>query len=247
MWRRPRRRVASSRRKRNGTAGSGSRRQLLGRVRGGARGHGTILTRGCHGEDVAAEQGRCVVRRGGAREVEPGADLGLDVGDRLRGIERGDELLALEQLEDRRRLGVVVAQARRQRLRLVVLARDEWSAADVADVRHLRAVGQEVPVQPASRAQPPRQHPLVHHVIGQLEVDHAVDVVALEEELGLAGVAREAVEDEAVVPVVDGQPLADDRLDEVVVDQLAGRHRAAHLGADLGVVLDVPAERCRRR
>ena len=39
-------------------------------------------------------------------------------------------------------------------------------------------------------------------LVGHLEVDHAVDVVALQEELGLADVAREPVDDEAVVPVV---------------------------------------------
>ena len=38
------------------------------------------------------------------------------------------------------------------------------------------------------------------------------------------------------------EPVADDRLDEVVADQLAGRHDPPHLGAELGVVLHVPAE-----
>ncbi len=50
-------------------------------------------------------------------------------------------------------------------------------------------------------------------------MDHPVDVVALQEELGLALVAREAVDDEAVVPVVLGQALPDDAFDQFVADQ----------------------------
>src|SRR5205814_4565590 len=86
------------------------------------------------------------------------------------------------------------------------------------------------------------QYPAAHLAVRQVEVDHRVDVVALQEELGLPSGTREPVDDEAVVPVVHGQPVADGRLDEVVADQLAGRHDPADLGTQLGVPLHVPAE-----
>jgi len=82
----------------------------------------------------------------------------------------------------------------------------------------------------------------VDHDVGQLEVDHAIDVVALQEELRLAGVAGEPVDDEAVVPVVHRQPVAHHRLDQLVIDELAGGHDPADVSAELGVPLHVPAE-----
>ena len=91
-------------------------------------------------------------------------------------------------------------------------------------------------------AQPAGHHPAAHLAVGQLEVDDAIDVVALQEELGLPLVAREAVDDEAVVPVVLGEPVLHHALGEVVTDQLTGRHGAPHLRTELGVVLHVPPE-----
>jgi hypothetical protein len=73
-------------------------------------------------------------------------------------------------------------------------------------------------------------------------MDYPVDVVALQEELRLALVAGEAVDDEAVVPVVLAEPLFHDAVDEVVADQQSRRHRAPDLRAELGVVLHVPPE-----
>src|ERR1700730_1650357 len=73
-------------------------------------------------------------------------------------------------------------------------------------------------------------------------MDNPVDVVAFQEELGLAFVAREAVDDEAVVPVVLAEPLFHDTFDEVVADQQSCRHPAPDLRAELGVVLHVPRE-----
>jgi hypothetical protein len=73
-------------------------------------------------------------------------------------------------------------------------------------------------------------------------MDYPVDVVALQEELRLALVAREAVDDEAVVPVVLAEPLFHDAVDEVVADQQSRRHRAPDLRAELSVVLHVPPE-----
>src|SRR6516165_4035653 len=73
-------------------------------------------------------------------------------------------------------------------------------------------------------------------------MDHPVQVVAFQEELRLPLVAREAVDDEAVVPVVLPEPYPHDALDEVVADQQSRRHRAPDLGAEFRVMLDVPPE-----
>jgi hypothetical protein len=73
-------------------------------------------------------------------------------------------------------------------------------------------------------------------------MDYPVDVVALQEELRLPLVAREAVDDEAVVPVVLAEPLLHDAVYEVIADQQSRRHRAPDLRAELGVVLHVPPE-----
>jgi hypothetical protein len=63
-----------------------------------------------------------------------------------------------------------------------------------------------------------------------------------EEELRLLGITRESVDDEAAVPVVCREPLAHHRLHQAVRDQAPVRDRAPDLSADLGVVLDIPAE-----
>ena len=88
-------------------------------------------------------------------------DLGLDRVDRLGGVERGHELLALEQLEDRRGLLVVVAQPGGQRLRVVVLPDDQLRRRTR---RRRRAPSgrwaEEVVVEPAAGAQPAGQHAL---------------------------------------------------------------------------------------
>ena len=77
-------------------------------------------------------------------------------------------------------------------------------------------VGDQVVVHAAARAEPPGQHPAPDLAVGHVEVDHPVDVVALQEELGLALVAGEAVDDEAVVPVVLAEAVADDAFDQVI-------------------------------
>jgi hypothetical protein len=158
------------------------------------------------------------------------------------GVDGQDQLLAPEDLEHRVGLPVPVAQAGLERLLGVVRAADQLAAADVAPALGLRPVGDQVVVHPAARAQPPREHPAAHLVVGQLEVHDGVDVVALQEERSLHRVAREPVEDEPVVPVVLLQPLVHHLRDQVVTDQLAVRDDAAHLGTELRVVLHLPAE-----
>jgi hypothetical protein len=68
-------------------------------------------------------------------------------------------------------------------------------------------------------AQPPAQDAVRDHLVGYTDLDHRFDVVALQEELGLRVVTREAVEDEAVVPVVLVEAGLDHLLDDFIGDQ----------------------------
>src|SRR6266699_616438 len=181
-------------------------------------------------------------RRAEGRQVELGPDLMLNVPGARRGIDGEHVLLAAEDGQHGVGFLVVLAEPDRQCLLSVVLPRHQGRAAHVTAPGLARAAGDQVVVHAAARAEPPGQHAPADLAVGEVEVDHPVDVVALEEELGLALVTREPVDDEAVVPVVLAQPLPDHALDEVVADQQAGRHRAPDLGAELGVVLHVPAE-----
>ncbi len=79
-------------------------------------------------------------------------------------------------------------------------------------------------------------------LIGHVDLQDGVDVVALQEKLGLVTVAREAVEDETVVPVVLIEALLDDLFDDVVRDQFARRNDALDARGELGMALNVPAE-----
>ena len=74
----------------------------------------TIMTRGCHSDGDGLSWGDVARPRDG-RQAEPGPDLGLDHrGSLFVASTVGDELLALEQLEHRLGLLVVVAQPRRR-------------------------------------------------------------------------------------------------------------------------------------
>src|SRR5580704_3669498 len=158
------------------------------------------------------------------------------------GVDRDDVFLAAEDVEHGIGLLVVFAEPDFQRVGGVILAPDQLAAADVAPPLDGRSVVDQVVVHPAARAQPPGEHPARHLAVGQLEVDHPVEVVALQEELRLALAAREAVDDEPEVPVVLVEPLFHHVLDEVVADQQPGRHRAPDLRAELRAVLHVPPE-----
>src|SRR5580704_16485499 len=181
-------------------------------------------------------------RQAGGRQPEPVPDGLLDLLLAWPGVHRDDVLLAAEDLEHGIGLGVVLAEPDGERLLGVVLAPDQLAAARVAPPVLGRAVVDQAVVHPAARAQPPGQHPARHLAVGQVEMDHPVDVVALQEKLRLALVAREAIDDEAVVPVVLAEPLFHHVLDEVVADQQPRRHRAPDLRAELRMVLHVPPE-----
>ena len=57
-------------------------------------------------------------------------------------------------------------------------------------------------VQPAATAQPAGQDPVEHHAIRNIDQQNRIDVVALEEKLGLATVSRKAIQDEPIVPIM---------------------------------------------
>src|SRR5580658_835104 len=176
------------------------------------------------------------------RQAELVPDVLLGLLRRRSRVHRDDVLLAPEQVQHRVGLLVVVPQPYRQRLFGVVFPGDQFAAAGVAPPGHLGGAVDQVVVEAAARAQPPGKHPAADLAVRQFQRDDPVDVVALQEELGLPPVPRKAVDDEAVVPVVIGQPAADHRLDQVVPDQLPRGHDPPDLGAHLGVVLHVPAE-----
>src|SRR5215471_18044492 len=146
----------------------------------------------------------CPVIRLVRRQAEALPDLLLDDlrrGPRVYGV---DVLLAPEDLQDGVGLVVIVPEPDRERLLGVIFPGDQLSAAYVAPVGDLRAVGDQVVVHPAVTAQPAVEDPPADLAVGQVKLDDAVDVVALQEELGLPRVPREPVDDEAEVPVVLG-------------------------------------------
>ncbi len=139
----------------------------------------------------------------------------------LGGVDLHDVLLAREDGQHRVGLLVVVAQPDHERFLGVVLAGHQRAAAHVALALFPGALDQVV-VHAAARAQAAGQDAAADLGVGQVEVDDRVDVVALEEELRLAGVAGKPVDDEPVVPVVLGQPLRGHLLGQIVADELTG-------------------------
>jgi len=72
-----------------------------------------------------------------------------DVRDRTGGVDRRDELLALEDLDERPGLLVALRESDGERLGIVVGPGDEASLADVTDVRLLGPMGHQVVVEAA--------------------------------------------------------------------------------------------------
>src|SRR5262249_3482691 len=127
----------------------------------------------------------CPVSRLVRRQAGALPDLLLDDlrrGPRVHGV---DVLLAPEDLQDGVGLVLIVPEPGRERLLGVFLGGDQLSAALVAPAGHLRVVGDQVVVHPAVAAQPAFEDPPADLAVGQVKLDDAVDVVALQEELGL--------------------------------------------------------------
>ena len=95
-------------------------------------------------------------------------------------VDLGQLAPALVPLDQRRRLALVELEAAPDGLLGVVLALDHLAAADVAGpVDHGRRRGRVV--GPAVHADPPRGQPLQDQLGGDLEVDHQVEPVGLED------------------------------------------------------------------
>ena len=109
-----------------------------------------------------------------------------------------------------------------------------------APAQHLR-----VGVGPLGIARSPAllaacHHALKHRLVGSVQIDHSVNVPVLPQELGMRLVAREAVQDEAIVPVVLVQPPTDEVHDNLVRDQVAAVQDLTDGRRQLGAVLEVP-------
>src|SRR5262249_57179857 len=115
------------------------------------------------------------------RQVEPFPDLLLNLFAAPGRVDRDHALFAAEDLKYRVGLLVVLPQPDRERLLGAVLPGHQRRAANITAAGDARAAGDPVVVHPAARAQPPGEHAPADLAVGQVEVDHAVDVIALEE------------------------------------------------------------------
>src|SRR5215467_3395792 len=100
----------------------------------------------------------------------------------------------------------------------------------------------QVVVNVASAAHTTRHHALLYDVIRYVNHDHGVNVVGLQEKHRLSAVAREAVKDESIVPVVQVEPGLDSFRNNFVWYQHPRVHDSLNLSCKLGVILDVPSE-----
>lgn len=122
----------------------------------------------------------------------------------------------------------------RECLGVVVSASNEVALADIAAILGPGSVRYQVVIETAFRAHPACEYSAFDLCIWHLEVDHTVDVEALQKELRLPFIAREAVDDESVVPVVFVETPLDDGLDQIIADEVAALDDAFHLSTELG-------------
>ena len=85
-------------------------------------------------------------------------------------------------------------------------------------------------------------HPLDHHIIRWVDVDHLIDVPVLPEELGLCPRSRESIQHEPVVPVVLLQPSPYHVHHDVVWNQVSRVEDRLDTRRQLGSVLQMPAD-----
>jgi hypothetical protein len=175
-------------------------------------------------------------------QAELSSDVGLNVVLRLAAVGLNDQFLAAEEIEDRFGLGAIVLQALSQPVFVVVTADDQLSSADIARVEIGRSVVDQVVVETALATEPAREDSFKDDFVRNVNVDHGVDVVAFEEELGLSPIARKAVEDEAEVPIVECQPVADNLFDILIVHHAAVGDESLDSRAEFCVRLNVPAK-----
>jgi hypothetical protein len=124
-------------------------------------GHQIRPNSSCNGTPATAHGFRGAVAVGwtssGGRQLDTQmvADARLDLCHRSGGVDRHDDFLGAEQVQDRPGHFVIVPQAGLDRLGGVVGPGHQLAAAHVADAGHRRAGGDEVVVNPARRAQTP--------------------------------------------------------------------------------------------
>src|SRR5262249_16671721 len=127
-------------------------------------------------------------------------------------------------------------------LRVVVAARHQFAAAHITGILNLWPMEDEVVINAAAAAQTASHHSLFYDVIRYVNHDHGVNVVRLQEKHPLTPLARQAVKDESVVPVVQIEPCFDSFRDNFVRHQHPCVHDSLNLSGKLGVVLDVPSK-----
>src|SRR3954470_11548055 len=137
---------------------------------------------------------------------EGGPDVVVDLGRAARAVEAPQQALLLVVVDQRLGLLMVGRQALLHRPGLVVLAQLERAAAEVAHPLGLRRVEGHV-LDVAVRALAAAGQPLHHDVVGRGHVERggqtAVEPLELlVQGVGLCVVAREAVEQEAVVALL---------------------------------------------
>ena len=165
----------------------------------------------------------------------------------LIAVDVDHQFLATEQIEHRFGLGVVVTEAVGERFYGIVGTGDEPAATDVAGVGNHWAMVDQVVVESTIFTESTGQHTTAHHFVGYHNVDHRVDVIALEEELGLYRVAGKAVEHKAEVPVVFVESMLDDLFYDFITDELALADDTLDQGGEAWCGSGCASERSHRR
>src|SRR4029450_3673806 len=153
-----------------------------------------------------------------------------------------DQFFLAEELDDRLRLLVIVPEAGIHRSVVVIRPQRQPAAADITYPLAGRTVEHQIVVEAARSAESPRLDALAHHAIRHVDQQDRVDVVALKEELGLTAVARKAVEDEPVVPVVFVETPTHNLLDDLVGHESTLAHDALDACRKLGMCLKIPTK-----
>src|SRR5690606_6728024 len=100
----------------------------------------------------------------------------------------------------------------------------------------------EIVVQATFAAEASGKDPLHNHVVGNIDMNYGINVVAFEEELGLPMAAGKAIQNETVVPVMLAQSLTDHVFYDIVWHEIPFVDDASHLGGQLGFILNIPAK-----
>src|SRR5262249_22531366 len=159
-----------------------------------------------------------------------------------RTVDDHDELLSAEQIDDRLRLLVEIPKPLAHSDLVVVRSLNQVAAADIADPFVGGSMKHQVVVEPARRAQSSRLDSLEHDLVRHVDQNHGINVIALEEELGLPPIPREAVKYESVVPIMLIKSPTDDLFDDLVWHQLPLAHDSHDSPSQLRVYLTIPPD-----